>query len=170
MKKKLTPRALPALATLTAAAAICATQTARADDTPPANSVRAGMYAIFYHVKADDVSGPYTPPGVNIDVKDTQTAYFAYVRRFTSYLDLELAFGVPPKTDTVGRGPQKVGSVLTVAEIQSIVASQLALEASVAPSPPAQLTVKAQPGGVVSIGIAYWDAKTGVSVSFTITS
>ena len=56
MKKKLTQRVLPALATLTAAAAICATHTARADDTPPANSVRAGMYAIFYHVKADDVS------------------------------------------------------------------------------------------------------------------
>jgi outer membrane protein len=111
MKKKLTLRALPALATVTAAAAICHTNTARADDTPPANSIRAGMYAIFYHVKADDVSGPYTPAGVNLDVKDTQTAYFAYVRRLTSFLDLELAFGVPPKTDTVGRGPQKVGSL-----------------------------------------------------------
>ena len=111
MKNKLTLRALPALVALTAAASICHTNTARADDTPPANSVRAGMYAIFYHVKADDVSGPYTPAGVNLDVKDTQTAYFAYVRRLTSFLDLELAFGVPPKTDTVGRGPQTVGSL-----------------------------------------------------------
>ena len=111
MKKKLTLRALPTLATLAAAVAICQTNTALADDTPPANSVRAGVYAIMYHVKADDVSGPYTPPGVNLNVKDTQTAYFAYVRRLTSFLDLELAFGVPPKTDTVGRGPQKVGSV-----------------------------------------------------------
>lgn len=111
MKKKLTLRALPALATMTAAAAICHTNTARADDTPPANTIRVGMYAIFYHVKADDLSGPYVPPGVNIDVKDTQTAYLAYIRRLTSFLDLELAFGVPPKTDTIGRGPQALGSV-----------------------------------------------------------
>jgi hypothetical protein len=66
--------------------------------------------------------------------------------------------------------PQKIGSVLTVAEIKSICTSQLALEASVAPSPPARLTVTAQPGGLTVIGIQYWDAKTGVSVSFTITS
>ena len=111
MKKKLTLRALPALATLTAVAAICQTNTARADDTPPANTVRVGMYAIFYHVKADDLSGPYVPAGVNLDVKDTQTAYFAYIRRLTSFLDLEFAFGVPPKTDTVGRGPRALGSV-----------------------------------------------------------
>lgn len=68
--------------------------------------------------------------------------------------------------------PQKIGSVLSVAEIRSIVASQLALEASVAPSPPAQLTVSASPNNpsLVTIGIVYWDAKTGVSVSFTISS
>ena len=66
--------------------------------------------------------------------------------------------------------PQKIGSVLSVSQIQSIVASQLALEASVAPSPPAQLTVVGQPGGVISISILYWDAVTGVSVSFSITA
>jgi hypothetical protein len=68
--------------------------------------------------------------------------------------------------------PQKIGSVLSVSEINSIVSSQLALEASVAPSPPAQLTVGADPNNPsqVNIGILYWDAKTGVSVSFTITS
>jgi hypothetical protein len=68
--------------------------------------------------------------------------------------------------------PQKIGSVLSVAEINSVVSSQLALEASVAPNPPAQLTVSADPNNPsqVNIGILYWDAKTGVSVSFTITS
>lgn len=68
--------------------------------------------------------------------------------------------------------PQKIGSVLSVADINSIVSSQLALEASVAPSPPAQLTVSASPNNpsLITIGILYWDAKTGVSVSFTITS
>jgi hypothetical protein len=68
--------------------------------------------------------------------------------------------------------PQKIGSVLSVSDINSIVTSQLAIEASVAPSPPAQLTVGADPNNPnqVNIGVLYWDAKTGVSVSFTITS
>jgi hypothetical protein len=68
--------------------------------------------------------------------------------------------------------PQKIGSVLSVSDINSIVSSQLALEASVAPSPPAQLTVGASPNdpSLITIGILYWDAKTGVSVSFSITA
>lgn len=68
--------------------------------------------------------------------------------------------------------PQKIGSVLSVAEISSIVKSQIALEASVAPNPPARVTVSTDPNnsGAMRIAIQYWDAKTGVSVSFTITS
>lgn len=68
--------------------------------------------------------------------------------------------------------PQKVGSVLSVEEIRAVCAAQLALEASVAPFPPAVLTVSAsanQPS-LVTIGIQYFDANTGVSVSFAITS
>jgi hypothetical protein len=68
--------------------------------------------------------------------------------------------------------PQKIGSVLSVGEIKSLVTSQLALEASVAPSPPAQLTVSAAANepDLTEIGIQYWDAQTGVSVSFSITA
>lgn len=68
--------------------------------------------------------------------------------------------------------PQKVGSVLTVPEIKSIVASQLALEASVASNPPAKLSVTANPNApdTVMIAIQYWSAQTGVSVSFSITA
>ena len=66
--------------------------------------------------------------------------------------------------------PQKVGSVLTVGDIKSIVAKQLALEATVAPNPPAQLTVTQQDGGTVIISILYFDAVTGDTVSFAITS
>ena len=50
-------------------------------------------------------------PGSTCEVKNTQTAYFAYIRRLTSHLDLEIAFGVPPKTKTEGKGPATVGSV-----------------------------------------------------------
>jgi len=67
--------------------------------------------------------------------------------------------------------PQKIGSTLSVAQIQSICSAQLALEASVAPFPPAQLKVEASPNdpSLIGISIQYWDAATGVSVSFTIT-
>ncbi|WP_315792221.1 MULTISPECIES: hypothetical protein [unclassified Bradyrhizobium] len=66
--------------------------------------------------------------------------------------------------------PQKIGDALSDEQIQAVVTSQLALEASVAPSPPAQLTITRQPGGLVAISIQYYDADTGVSVSFTITA
>ena len=52
-----------------------------------------------------------------------------------------------------------------------IVASQLALEASMpATNPRAQLSVEKQDGGTVTISIQYWDAQTGISVSFSITA
>jgi hypothetical protein len=66
--------------------------------------------------------------------------------------------------------PQKIGSTLSVEQIRSVVASQLALEASVAPNPPAQLGVAANPneGDMIFIEIKYWDAQSGNAVSFTI--
>ena len=68
--------------------------------------------------------------------------------------------------------PQKIGSVLSVAQIKAVVAAQLALEASVAPNPPATLVVTASPNDPSSIliGIQFFDAATGVSVSFSITA
>jgi len=75
------------------------------------NTVRLGMYAIFYHTSAQDVQGPFVPPGVTAYAKDTQTPYFAYLRRLNAHWELELAAGWPPKTDTVARGPATLGSV-----------------------------------------------------------
>jgi outer membrane protein len=111
MKKNQTLRALPVALTLTAAAAMFQTTVARADDAATPNTVRAGLYEIFYHVQSTDLNGPFTPPGYRLDVKNTQTAYFAYIRRLTSYLDLEIAGGIPPNTKTIGKGPATVGSV-----------------------------------------------------------
>lgn len=66
--------------------------------------------------------------------------------------------------------PQKIGSALSLYEIRSIVSSQLALEASVATSPPLELGVAMRNDGLCTISIKYFDAKTGVSVSFAITA
>jgi outer membrane protein len=93
--------------------ALLAGRSARADegDIPPPNTVRVGFYDVMYHVHAEDLSGPYVPPGVGLDVQDVQTVYLAYVREFFHHLDLELALGVPPLTKTEGRGPATLGSV-----------------------------------------------------------
>lgn len=68
--------------------------------------------------------------------------------------------------------PQKIGSVLSIPQIRSVVQAQLGLEQSVAPNPPPILRVGASPNdaSTVVISIQYWDAATGVSVSFTITA
>ncbi len=81
-----------------------------ADDVP-SNSARIGLYSVFYHVSADDISGPYVPAGTNLDAKNVETIYLAYVRRLTSHFDLELTLGYPPLQKTVGKGPATQGSV-----------------------------------------------------------
>jgi outer membrane protein len=96
-----------AFGTLAAAAATGA----RADEDVLSNSVRVGAYYVTFDTTADDVRGPYVPPGVNLKLKDVVTAYFAYVRRLTDHFSVELALGAPPLTKTVGKGPAKLGSV-----------------------------------------------------------
>jgi len=80
-------------------------------DEVPGNSARIGLYSVFFHVKADDLSGPYVPPGANIDAKNLTTLYLGYVRRLSSHFDVELAIGYPPLQKTVGKGPATLGSV-----------------------------------------------------------
>jgi outer membrane protein len=75
------------------------------------NTVRIGLFAVFYHTAADDVQGPFVPAGVSADVGNVQTVYLAYLRRLSSHFHLELTAGVPPKTDTIGKGPATLGSV-----------------------------------------------------------
>ena len=82
---------------------------ASADDYP--NSVRLGSESVFYHTNADNISGPYVPPGVNIDSQNAETLYAAYVRSLSSHFAVELALGYPPLAKVQGRGAPSVGSV-----------------------------------------------------------
>ena len=87
---------------------------ARADDAAaavPSNTLRVGMYFVRYNSSANDLNGPFTPPGLNLHVNRVNTPYAAYLRRLTDHWDLELAAGVPPTTHTLGRGPAMLGSV-----------------------------------------------------------
>jgi outer membrane protein len=83
---------------------------ALADDFP-ANDVRIGSYSVFYHTSADDLSGPYVPPGVNFKAENLETLYFGYVRWLTPDIDVELAMGYPPLAKVKGSGPETLGSV-----------------------------------------------------------
>lgn len=91
--------------------ALSAMTPALADDYGP-NTVRLGLYSVFYHVSADPLSGPFVPPGeLKLDVQNVNTLYLAYVRDIGSHFNAELAVGLPPLTKTVARGPATVGSV-----------------------------------------------------------
>jgi outer membrane protein len=95
---------------IAATLASCYTASALADDFF-ANDVRLGSYTVFYHTSADDLSGPYVPPGVNFKAENLETLYVAYVRWFTPDIDLELAIGYPPLAKIKGSGLATVGSV-----------------------------------------------------------
>jgi len=105
---ELKSRALPVAAAALAAALYGAS--AAADDVPN-NSLRLGSYSVFYHTSADDLSGPYVPPGVNLKAENLETLYAAYVRRIWSRFDVELAVGYPPLAKIQGVGPATLGSV-----------------------------------------------------------
>ena len=84
---------------------------ALADDDIPNNTLRVGMYFVKYNASAANLSGPYTPPGINLRVDHVNTPYFAYLRRLSPAWELELAAGIPPTTHTRGVGPATLGSV-----------------------------------------------------------
>ena len=94
-----------------AAALLCALPAAADDDAVYGNSLRAGLYSVFYHTSATDLQGPYVPAGVNFKATDLETLYVAYVRRLNSAFSIELAGGYPPLSKVQGRGPATVGSV-----------------------------------------------------------
>jgi outer membrane protein len=82
-----------------------------ADEGIPNNAVAVGAYFIHYDVHASDLSGPFTPAGLGLDVKSTSTLYLGYFRRLSTHFAIELAAGVPPLTKSEGKGPAALGSV-----------------------------------------------------------
>jgi outer membrane protein len=102
---------ITALTLATACLGLLDTPTAHADDYN--NTFRVGAYFVFYNASAQDLQGPFvpSPPNLNFSINNVTTAYFAYVRSVGSNLDIELALGYPPKTETLGKGPATVGSI-----------------------------------------------------------
>lgn len=77
----------------------------------PPNDIRLGSYTVFYHTSADDISGPYVPPGVNLKAENLETLYVGYVRHLPDNFAVELALGYPPLSKIKGQGPAMLGSV-----------------------------------------------------------
>ena len=75
------------------------------------NDVRVGLYSVFYHTSADDISGPYVPPGANLNAENLETLYLGYVVHLPANFAVELAIGYPPLAKVKGQGPAVVGSV-----------------------------------------------------------
>jgi outer membrane protein len=78
-------------------------------DEPP-NDVRIGVYSVFYHASADDITGPYVPAGVNLTAENLETLYVGIVRHLPDNFALELALGWPPLSKVKGVGPATLGS------------------------------------------------------------
>lgn len=95
---------------LGAALALAATTGARAGNATP-NDFRIGGYFVHFDSSASDITGPYTVPGLGTSVNSTTTLYLGYVRTLSSHFAVEFAFGWPPVTHAVARGPATVGSV-----------------------------------------------------------
>jgi outer membrane protein len=75
------------------------------------NSLRLGLYEVFYHTSANDLNGPFVPAGANLKAENNTTLYAAYVRTLSDHFAVELAFGVPPLVKTEGKGIAELGSV-----------------------------------------------------------
>ena len=73
--------------------------------------IRVGEYFVMYDVKANDLTGPFVPSGVNLDVKNVNTPYLAATYTPDAHWVLQISAGVPPKTETIGKGPAALGSV-----------------------------------------------------------
>jgi outer membrane protein len=79
--------------------------------------IRLGEYFVMYDAKASDLrqdgnGQPFQlPGGLNLDVKNVNTPYLAATYTFTPNWVLQLSAGIPPKTETIGKGPAALGSI-----------------------------------------------------------
>jgi outer membrane protein len=98
-------------ACLLAGCAFGAQAQSRTPDYGPAWEVRLGAFFAHNETKANDLSGPFTPPGINIRVDDSSGVYGSLLRNLDTHWSLELAGGIPPKVKTFGKGPAQAGSI-----------------------------------------------------------
>jgi outer membrane protein len=79
------------------------------------NIVAVGAAYFQNHSTAPDFSGPFTPPGGNLNVGDATTLGVSYTYMLDDHWAGAFLFGIPPKIDTEGRGTlAPLGRISTV--------------------------------------------------------
>lgn len=63
------------------------------------NTFRLGIANVQPHSSASDVSGPFTPGGLSVQVRDKTTPFVSYTREIDDQWEVELALGIPPEHD-----------------------------------------------------------------------
>ena len=102
---------LKKIITLALGTALALAATGAYAGTSPPNDIRIGAYFVHYDSTATDITGPFTPPGLNTSIGSVTTLYLAYVRTLSAHFQVELSFGYPPVTYAKGKGPATVGSL-----------------------------------------------------------
>ncbi len=79
------------------------------------NIIGANFAYLSNHSSSPDITGPFTPPGGNLDVGDATTLELNLIHKFDEHWGVAFLFGIPPKVDTDGRGSlQGLGKISTV--------------------------------------------------------
>jgi outer membrane protein len=65
------------------------------------NTVKLGISNVQPHSSASDVTGPFTPDGISLEVRDKTTPFVSYTREISAQWEVELGLGIPPKHDIV---------------------------------------------------------------------
>lgn len=63
------------------------------------NTVKIGISNVQPHSSTSDFSGPFTPSGISLEVRDKTTPFFSYTREIDDQWNVELALGLPPTHD-----------------------------------------------------------------------
>jgi outer membrane protein len=65
------------------------------------NTLQIGLSNVQPHSSTSDFSGPFTPTGISVEVRDKSTLFFSYARELNDHWDVEFALGAPPTHDIV---------------------------------------------------------------------
>lgn len=76
-----------------------------ADDGSAANNmIKVGIHRFIVNDEADDIVGPFTPPGATVNVLDSTGFALIYNRFLTDNISLQLSAGYPPEFEVKGAG------------------------------------------------------------------
>lgn len=110
----LLPLALIAAGAMATALGEAQAQEGNATFGDKANMVRAGAAHFFFNDDSGDLSGPNTPPGVQIDVEDTTVVSLQYSRLIGNRFGVDVMAGIPFEVSVNAAGTlDGAGEVMT---------------------------------------------------------